>query len=294
MEVIRIPISDILADDRLRPMDSDWAQSIAATVLDRQGPGGDIDTPILVSQPRRDGKRWLLAGGRRLEACRILNKSDVPAIERRTLVGQNREAVNARRLIEIDENLIREELNPLDKAVFLAERQKIYEEQHPETTKGGDRGNQHTGGKNRQTDILSFCQDAAEKTGLNERTISRSVNIARNIPEKHRDLIAGTPFAAKQSNLLALAKHGPDKQKKIIKLIFAKKDPAPSVAVAVKVIDGHVERVKSPDEKLLEKLEESWGRTNAKVRRQFLEVLIKDGTISRKQVADNAIPMAAE
>lgn len=50
-----------------------------------------------------------------------------------------------------------------------AERKAIYERLHPEAKHGGDRGNQHTGGKSRQTDNLSTCQsyaaDAAAATG---------------------------------------------------------------------------------------------------------------------------------
>jgi len=281
MEVIRVPLDTIVVENRLRPVDVNWAEVIAGSILDKNGLEGDLDTPVIVSQPRKDGKRWLLDGGHRFAAYDLLNRNDIPAIEQRTLVGDNETAALTRQLFEVDANLIRHELNPLDRAIFLAKRQDIYEALNPETKKGAI--NQHTK-PNLLTDIVSFSKDAAEKTGLNERTIRRSVTIARNIPPEHRARIAGTKFAAKQSNLLDLAKHGPEKQAKILDQIFADSFPAPSVAAAVKMIDGKVERMKSPEEKALEKMQEIWVRAGAKLRGQFLDFLVADGAITADQI----------
>lgn len=74
------------------------------------------------------------------------------------------------------------------KVAGLSERAKeIYEALHPETRHGGDRGNQHTGG--RQSDNLSFSQDTASKTGQNRRTVERDANRGErvsNAPENQR------------------------------------------------------------------------------------------------------------
>ncbi|HZR61344.1 MAG TPA: hypothetical protein VFA80_10390 [Xanthobacteraceae bacterium] len=51
----------------------------------------------------------------------------------------------------------------------IARRKEIYESLHPETKNGGDRGNQHTGGKAvRQNGDLPdrFTKDAAAKIGM--------------------------------------------------------------------------------------------------------------------------------
>jgi ParB family chromosome partitioning protein len=64
---------------------------------------------------------------------------------------------------KIDENLIREELTVLERAEHLKRRKELCEAKYPETKKGGDKGNQYTDGKPRQSEIISFSQDTANK-----------------------------------------------------------------------------------------------------------------------------------
>jgi len=60
--------------------------------------------------------------------------------------------------------------NPLPVARSVR-RKEIYEALHPEARRGGDRGNQYTGGKPRQNETVSFCHDTAAKTRLSPRTV---------------------------------------------------------------------------------------------------------------------------
>src|SRR5262249_37850363 len=55
---------------------------------------------------------------------------------------------------------------------------EIYEIKHPETKRGGDYGNQYTGGKDRLSEIISFSQDTVAKTGLTPRTIRQEGPLA--------------------------------------------------------------------------------------------------------------------
>lgn len=87
------------------------------------------------------------------------------------------------------------ELTVLERAEHLARRKAIYEAQYPETKRGGDRGNQHTGGKERQTEIISFSQDAAAKTGVTDRTIRQEVAIAERLDDDVREAVRDTPLA---------------------------------------------------------------------------------------------------
>ncbi len=58
-------------------------------------------------------------------------------------------------------------------------RKEIYLIKHPETGHGGDKGNQYTGGKKKQSDTMSFSQDTSSKTGKNKRTIERQAKIGK-------------------------------------------------------------------------------------------------------------------
>ncbi len=108
------------------------------------------DTPIQVLR-NGGGKLHLVAGAHRLEACKRIS------VEVRAEIIECSEL--EARLIKIDENLFRRELGALDRAVFLAERKAVYEEMYPDTKKGGDRGNQHSGGKPRLNGMLTFSQE---------------------------------------------------------------------------------------------------------------------------------------
>ena len=73
-------------------------------------------------------------------------------------------------LIEIDENLMRNNFGPAEEAGAVARRKAIYEELHPETKHGA---NQHTRGvDNLSTPSDRFTAATSEATGKDERTIA--------------------------------------------------------------------------------------------------------------------------
>lgn len=141
----------------------------------------------------------LVAGGRRLAAFRLLKRDAIPA----HVVSLDELQAE---LAEIDENFVRQELTKLERGDQLKRRKEIHEALHPETKKGGDRGNQHTGGKPRQSDKMSFSRDTALKTGASPRTIQREVQIAEKIAEEVKEVIRGTPIENRQADLEKLAR----------------------------------------------------------------------------------------
>ena len=78
------------------------------------------DKPIII-----DEDKVLIAGYHRLLAYKKLNAVNITA----KIVSRTAN----KKLIEIDENLIRNELSALDVVRCLALRKKIYEELYPET-----------------------------------------------------------------------------------------------------------------------------------------------------------------
>jgi hypothetical protein len=121
-------------------------------------PLGDIDA--LVASIRELGllnaitithEHRLVSGLHRLESFKALGRRMIPAV---VLAVSRDEA----QLCEIEENLARNDLNLLECAEHLCCRKEFYERLHPETRKGGDRGNQHIGGKSRLSDNVTFSR----------------------------------------------------------------------------------------------------------------------------------------
>jgi len=94
-----------------------------------------------------------------------------------------------RELWEIDENLIRAELTPADRALFLARRKEIYLIKHPETA-------QHVaGGRARQnaaSDKLSFAESTAQAIGRDKRTVERDASRGERIIDAALHRVRGT------------------------------------------------------------------------------------------------------
>jgi ParB family chromosome partitioning protein len=150
-------------------------------------------TPIEVA-PGVGNTLQLVAGAHRLAAAQLLGWETIEAV-------QTDGSADELRLREIDENLYRHELNPLDQAVFLAERQAIYERLHPETKHGSwDRK-----GKDANSASLpkpkSFAEDVSSRIGLAKRTIQLALQRHQGIAPEALELVRGTWIARKGSAL---------------------------------------------------------------------------------------------
>lgn len=255
-----LPLGDIAVGSRLRQIDEGHAALLAESL--RQT--GRLRTPIEVRRQKKGGKvaYTLIAGGHRYRAAQIIGWETIDA---EIYEGTDDTA----RLWEIDENLIRHELNPLDRAVFLAERKEIYERLHPETAGGV------AGGKARQgsaTDIMSFAKDTAERVGLTDRTIQRAVFIANKLAPDVRSALPGTDLARKQSELLALAQLGHNEQRQVLALMQDPEAGVKGVAAAVRLMKGVRDPGHFPDEGFTALLAK-WTRATPRERDMFLEHL---------------------
>lgn len=126
--------------------------------------------PIII-----DEKNRLIAGMHRLQALKSLGFDKLKKNQYRIVSLKSIKA----ELAEIDENLVRCQLDWKEEALVLSRRKEIYEELYPETKRGGDR----TKAKSCQSEIVSFCKDTADKMGLSERTVRQKVEIAKIISE---------------------------------------------------------------------------------------------------------------
>jgi ParB/RepB/Spo0J family partition protein len=152
---------------RLRAVNPDAVETIAES-MSRLGQL----SPIVVLP---DGT--LIAGHHRVQAAKRLGWDEIDAVVR----ADDDEIV---RLMEIDENLARNELSVLERAEFVARRRSILES---------------------NGDGEKFAENVAKATGRSKRSVEHDQRIG-TLPDAIRDLIRGTSIADSTRGLLALAR----------------------------------------------------------------------------------------
>ncbi|ACM37185.1 MULTISPECIES: ParB N-terminal domain-containing protein [Rhizobium/Agrobacterium group] len=215
-EFARIPLSSIHIGTRARPVDEDHALAIAASMAER-----GLINPITVRKTPAANKGatpyTLVAGGHRLRAAELNQWSEIDAI------AVAADAVEGQ-LIELSENLYRNELSKLDRAVFVLTFRELWEEKNGKIQRGGDK-------KSKGNDCpLIFApgkelsEQVQERLGFRERTYKYVTAIGQNLYPPLRAALRGTPFADDQSLLLKLAKKGPTEQAAIAKALETEPD----------------------------------------------------------------------
>lgn len=269
MEILEIPIDAILLQNRLRVVDAAWVENLVASIR-----VSGLQQPLQV-RAVGDGQFVLVAGAHRLVACRRLEMPTVPChvVECTDLQA---------RLMEIDENLYRHELSPLDRAAFLAERKKVYEALYPETKHGVAATNARLG---RQNDKMSFCDSTAKSTGLNRRTVERAVSLHDRLDPRVRELLAGTWISKNQAELTALSRLDSKDQMNVLKHMELGdvKGDSLSVAQAINIVRHNQNpetTVKKVDDDF-ERIKNIWIKTRPTSQQMFIDYLIGIGEVMR-------------
>jgi hypothetical protein len=86
-----------------------------------------------------------------------------------------------RALAEIDENLIRTELTPAQRAKLTAQRKGAYQKAHPETKHGGAPGKAGGGKVPKEPNIGSFAADTAAKSGRSLASVKADATRAKRL-----------------------------------------------------------------------------------------------------------------
>lgn len=220
-----IPVSKIFVPERLRAVEEDHALAIQASILEH-----GLLNPITVrSTPNQDkgAKPYtLVAGAHRLRAIELNDANDT--IEAMVVEADGAEA----QLIEIEENVFRNDLSSLDRAVFIQTYRDVWEQKYGKI----QRGNPQFSNSVNLTELLSdeaargFSAHVAARLGLSKASVERSDRIAKNLPKPLREKLRGTPAADNQSLLLKLAKLPPKQRNDMARAIdLAKGDVAAAI-----------------------------------------------------------------
>lgn len=197
-----IPVAVCHASPTARPVHPIKVEVLAASIADI-----GLRQPINV-RALPSGGYEVRGGGHRLAAFVRLGKVTIPAFV------HDDDDLRAE-LAEIDENLIRNELSPAERAAAVARRKTIYEALHPETAHGGDRRSSRQLGDLKTDEPERFTKSTADATGASERTVQREAERGEKIGEAALKRVAGTSLD-KGEELDALAKLPEDKRGALI------------------------------------------------------------------------------
>lgn len=258
-----IPLSAIHVGDRARPIDEGHALAIAASMADR-----GLINPITVrgTPATNRGKTpyTLVAGGHRLRAAELNQWQEIDVL---VVTVDAAEA----ELIELSENIYRNELTKLERPLFVMRFRELYEEKFGKITRGGD----HRSKGNDYPLIFSpgreLSKEVQNRLGIGAETYKLVTRIGQNLRPELRTLLRGTPAENDQSALLKLAKLPADDQLKVASALKEgaelkaalswTKPPKPAA-------DSDVAQAG-----ILKRLVEGWEAATEETRREFIDTI---------------------
>ena len=255
-EIKSIAIADIHVPPRLREVEEDHALAIQASIVEH-----GLLNPVTVRRtPAKRGTPYtLVAGAHRFRAIELLDDAEIDAV---VVAADGDDAV----LIEITENLFRNDLSVLDRAQFVATYREVWERKYGEINPKGGRP------KNR-VNLTQLLQDEAEagfsrhvaaRLGVSKESVKRLNKIAQYLRADTREAVRGTAVADNQAQLLRLAKMEPRTQA----AAAAAFRQAGDIGQAFDAVN--LRGKPSFNQEIFDRLLSTWGRASAEVKADFL------------------------
>lgn len=261
MKFERIAIADIVVPERLRAVEEEHAIAIAQSIVEH----GLINPITVRATPAAKGGKWtLVAGAHRLRAT-VLNDDD--EIEAVIIEADKDEA----QLVEITENIFRNELSVIDRAVFVGTYREAWERKNGKITAG------RPGNRINLIQILEdeaaagFSQHVADRMGISAPSVKRLTFIAQKLHPDVRAAIRGTPIADNQSALLKLAKLEPATQRQAA---VALKAEGPDLKKALEAVEGPKPKVDTQTA-AFDALVSAWSRASDETKIRFVEEVVR-------------------
>lgn len=183
-----LPTDKIHARDDARDINPANVEALVSSIADI-----GLINPIRV---RANSDGWeVIAGRHRLEAHKSLGLIEIACL----VVEEHAETAM------IDENLVRMDLSPAERARYMSRRREIYHAAHPETKAGGYRD------PDRPVMTESFAESVAKATGRSAQSALREAARGDKVIDEVLDMITGTPLDT-GVYLEALAKLPPNDQ----------------------------------------------------------------------------------
>lgn len=202
-EILRIPVDQIREGDRLRPIDTVWAEALGRIMLKEEQ-----QTPIEVCREPGQPGYLLVAGAHRLHGAKFVG---MDAIDARVLSL----SAASRKMREITENLWRRDLSPVDRACFVAELVKLRranagitdaerrEASVPRAVKAEAERTYDT-----MSQVYGWTAEIADELGFAKRTLQRDLELFRGLAASVVELLRENrhPVLKNAAQLRQLAK----------------------------------------------------------------------------------------
>ncbi|MDE0174774.1 MAG: ParB N-terminal domain-containing protein [Defluviicoccus sp.] len=260
--VLPVDLASIEIPPRLRAVNPETVSALADSIARIS-----LQNPIILQKhPDDPGLLVLVAGAHRLLAVRELGWPRIEAL----IVDGSPEEIG---LIEIDENLIRKDLTPLDRARFLAKRKAIYAKLYRASGRGGDRRSAGSAddGTDRVTASTSWAQDAADLVGISPRAVHRAVAIGTGLSDELADALANTPIAKREGDLFRLAQMSAKNKKRVLHQLQNPDVPRSSLSRLM----GPEPGLSKPDR--VQRLQREWSAASPDERHQFFSWIQASG-----------------
>ena len=217
--IIEVPIANIKIKTRRRDLCEDEAHSLAHSIAEI-----GLINPISISPDYT-----LLTGRHRLRAYELLGRETIPAIVRDV------DDLTAE-LLEIDENLKRNELTVLEQGEHIIRREQVLEAMGARAESGFN-GNQYTSPKvgGEMVSPPKTTENLASEIGLSKRSFQQRKQIAKGIAPDVKAKIGQFEVSNSTSQLLTLARKNEDEQREIADKIAS--GEAENVTEAVQQLD---------------------------------------------------------
>lgn len=255
-EFKRIAISDIVVPARLRDIEEEHAIAIAQSIVEH-----GLLNPITVraTPAAKGGPYTLVAGAHRLRATVLNDEEEIDA----TVVEADKAEAQ---LLEITENLFRNELSVIDRAVFVSTYREVWEKKHGKIEAGRPGIRANLAQLFEDEPEGSFAAHVADRMGLSARAVQRLTQIVQHLHPDVRNAVRGTVIADNQSALLKLAKMEPVKQRQAA---IALKTEGPDLKKALALVEGPRPTI-DPQQAIFSTLVDAWTRANPETRSKFL------------------------
>ncbi|WP_455466203.1 ParB/RepB/Spo0J family partition protein [Bartonella sp. B39] len=301
-----IALDLIVVPERIRPVDDEHAKALAQSMV-REG----LMNPITVRHTpnAKGGNYTLIAGAHRLRAAELLGYREIDAV----VVQADKD--NAA-LLEVAENLFRNELSVIDRALFVQTYRELWEKKYGEIKRGGDGSNQYKAKKEQFGQVDRIAQTNKDTPSDQNEVVfegdRKSKGNVYPLPNDGEQLGNVYPFAKHVADRIGLSEESvrrlnriaqhlqpelravlrgtalADNQAQLLKL--AKMEPVAQrrVAIALQQVEGDLRRavdlvngINTPpqineQERIFAQLLGVWQRADAQTKARFCDYLARE------------------